>query len=116
MQKVTVSQEASDSKHNLPMPEKMGFLAPKRNSLSVISSEWIHLFLSQLQVGTHGLTKARSFSSALCLLVAASILNVSTEQRDTSWLLKLTICQKGFHGILQTPWLLVLENISPTTK
>ena len=32
MNKVTVSQEASDRKRNLLMPQKMGFLAPNKNS------------------------------------------------------------------------------------
>ena len=34
MQKITISQEASDRKDILGMPEKMGFLVSKRNSFS----------------------------------------------------------------------------------
>ena len=38
MQKITISVEASEKKHNLRAPENMGFLAPKRNGNSDYSN------------------------------------------------------------------------------
>ena len=47
MQEVTVLQEVSDRKHNLSMPEKIGFPAPKRNShKNFYHLDWTDLFLS----------------------------------------------------------------------
>ena len=88
LKKVAVSPVASDRKLNPRMPEKMGFLAPKRNSLSVSIHYcyWTDVFFFWLLVvSTRADWVPRPCNQPCLLLVAASAKHGAGEKK---WWLK----------------------------
>ena len=103
MQKVTVSQKASDRKRNRRMPKKRRFLTPRRisSNFSCYRLDWKSLFLSA-GGGKSRCPLSLEISSTLGFLLVATTANIPFWTQVEP----LTCnCRKWFYNILHTPCL-----------